>query len=125
VAALAGRIPSETDPRALFDIAVSITRNICERCGDIIGAVYAAAIVEPALAAVRDVSRRQHLEGITWLRPLGGSGRVRACPHRVTATRRVGRQPGGGWSRAVASWTLCCRTRGWAVRSASTACGHR
>jgi hypothetical protein len=37
---LARRIPSETDPRALLDIAVSITHNICKRCGDIIGAVY-------------------------------------------------------------------------------------
>jgi hypothetical protein len=37
VAPLAGRIPSETDRRALLGMAVSITHNICERCGDIIG----------------------------------------------------------------------------------------
>jgi AcrR family transcriptional regulator len=67
VAALAARIPSETDPRALVEIAVSITHNICKRCGDIIGAVYGAANVEPALAAVRDESRRRHREGIARL----------------------------------------------------------
>jgi hypothetical protein len=67
VAPLAGRIPTETDPRALLEIAVSITHNICKRCGDIIGAVYGAANVEPALPAVRDESRRRHREGIAWL----------------------------------------------------------
>ena len=67
VAPLARRIPGETDPRALLDIAVSITHNICERCGDIIGAVYSGANVEPALAVVRDESRRRHREGIARL----------------------------------------------------------
>jgi AcrR family transcriptional regulator len=67
VGPLAGRIPSENDPRAVLDIAVSITHNVCERCGDIIGAVYAAADIEPALAAVRDESRRRHRNGMTRL----------------------------------------------------------
>ena len=67
VAPLARRIPSETDPRALLEIAVSITHNICKRCGDIIGAVYGAANVEPALALLRDESRRRHREGIARL----------------------------------------------------------
>lgn len=67
VGPLAARIPTETDPRALLDIAVSITHGICERCGDIVGAVYGAASVESALAAVRDESRRRHREGIAWL----------------------------------------------------------
>lgn len=67
VASLAARIPTETDPRALLDIAVSITHNICRRCGDIIGTVYSAADSEPPLAAVRDESRRRHREGITRL----------------------------------------------------------
>lgn len=78
VAPLAGRIPGETDPRALLEIAVSITHNICKRCGDIIGAVYGAANVEPALAVVRDESRRRHREGIAWLTGrLAGLGAVR------------------------------------------------
>jgi AcrR family transcriptional regulator len=64
VAPLAARIPTEIDPLAVLDIAVSITHNICERCGDIIGAVYGAANAEPALAGVRDESRRRHREGI-------------------------------------------------------------
>src|ERR671915_2120824 len=73
VAPLARRIPTETDPRALLEIAVSITHNLCKRCGDILGAVYGAANVEPALAAVRDESPRRHREGIARLtgRPSG------------------------------------------------------
>lgn len=67
VRTLAARIPSETDPRRTVDIAVSITHNICHRCGDIVGAVYSGADSEPALAAVRDESRRRHREGITRL----------------------------------------------------------
>lgn len=67
VAPLAARIPTETDPRALLDIAVSISHSICERCGDIIGAVYGGANVEPALAMVRDESRSRHRSGIAWL----------------------------------------------------------
>ena len=51
VGPLAGRIPGETDPRALLDIAVSITHNICRRCGDIIGAVYGAATASRAAEA--------------------------------------------------------------------------
>ncbi len=64
VAPLAGRIATETDPRQLLDIAVSITHNICGRCGDIVGAVYGAAHIEAVLAEVRDESRRRHREGI-------------------------------------------------------------
>lgn len=67
VASLAARISTETDPRQILDIAVSITHNICDRCGDIVGAVYSGADIEPALAAVREESRRRHREGIAGL----------------------------------------------------------
>lgn len=67
VASLAGRIPTETEPRRILDMAVSITHNICDRCGDIVGAVYSGADTEPALAAVRDESRRRHRAGISRL----------------------------------------------------------
>jgi AcrR family transcriptional regulator len=67
IAALASQIPTETDPRSLLNVAVSMAQNVCERCGDIIGAVYGTANVEPALATVRDESRRRHRSGIAWL----------------------------------------------------------
>ena len=64
VAELAARIPYATAPRELLEVPIAITRNINERCADIIGAVYSAASVEPELAAVRDESRRRHREGV-------------------------------------------------------------
>lgn len=67
VGALAGRIPTEKNPRELIDIAVWITRNINDRCADIMRALYGGANIEPALAAIRDESRRRHRHGIKWL----------------------------------------------------------
>lgn len=64
VAALASRIPTTTDPLELLRIAVAISRNINERCHDIVAAVYSAASAEPEMRAVRDESRRRHREGI-------------------------------------------------------------
>lgn len=64
VAALASRIARATDPIELLQTAVAITRNINERCADIIGAIYSAASVEAEMGAVRDEPRRRHREGI-------------------------------------------------------------
>ena len=64
VAALASRIPQTTDPIEMLQTAVAISRNINERCADIVGAVYSAASVEAEMQAVRDESRRRHREGI-------------------------------------------------------------
>jgi len=64
VAALASRIPTTTDPLELLQIAVAISRNINERCHDIVAAIYSAASAEPEMRAVRDESRRRHRDGI-------------------------------------------------------------
>ncbi len=64
VGPLASRIPTTTDPVELLRIAVAISRNINERCEDIVAAIYSAASVEPEMGAVRDESRRRHREGI-------------------------------------------------------------
>lgn len=64
VGPLASRIPAATDPVELLRIAVAISRNINERCDDIVAAIYSAASTEPELGAVRDESRRRHREGI-------------------------------------------------------------
>jgi hypothetical protein len=64
VAALASRIPTTTDPLELLGIAVAISRNINERCEDIVAAVYSAASSAPEMSAVRDESRRRHRAGI-------------------------------------------------------------
>jgi len=64
VGPLASRISTMTDPVELLGIAVAISRNINERCEDLVAAIYSAASVEPEMAAVRDESRRRHRAGI-------------------------------------------------------------
>lgn len=64
VRALAARIPEATDPVTLLEVAAAISRNINERCDDIVVAVYSGASSEPELRAVRDESRRRHRAGI-------------------------------------------------------------
>jgi AcrR family transcriptional regulator len=67
VAPLAARIPREDVPAELIAIAVAISRQINERCEDVIRLVYGAAALEPELAMVRDESIRRHSEGIRGL----------------------------------------------------------
>jgi AcrR family transcriptional regulator len=61
---LAARISLEDDPAKLVGIAVAISRQINERCEDVVRLVYGSAALEPELAMVRDESIRRHSEGI-------------------------------------------------------------
>lgn len=65
VAAIAGRIPTLEDPEELLMVPVKISRNINERCGDIVGAVYSGAASEPELQRVRAESMRRHRAGVS------------------------------------------------------------
>ncbi len=67
VRALASRIPTSSDPIELLRIAAAISRNINERCGDIVAALFSAAAVETEMREVRDESRRRHRAGIAGL----------------------------------------------------------
>lgn len=67
VRALASAIPTSTDPIELLRIAATISRNINERCGDIVAALFSAAAVETEMREVRDESRRRHRAGIAGL----------------------------------------------------------
>jgi len=67
VRALASAIPTSTDPIELLRIAATISRNINERCGDIVAALFSAAAVETEMREVRDESRRRHRAGIARL----------------------------------------------------------
>jgi len=64
VHALASQIPTTDDPEALVAIAVSITRNINERCDDIATVLWSGASVEPELEAVRDEGLGRHRDGV-------------------------------------------------------------
>jgi AcrR family transcriptional regulator len=63
VASLAGRLAQSDDPEEIITLAVRITRQLNERCGDIIGALLSAASVEPDAAAAADEGKQRHREG--------------------------------------------------------------
>jgi AcrR family transcriptional regulator len=70
---LAGRIPLTEDPEELIAIAVSITRNINERCNDLLTAVMSGSSADPELLPVLHEGERRHREGI-----YGLTGRLEA-----------------------------------------------
>lgn len=86
VRALASAIPTSTDPIELLRIAATISRNINERCGDIVAALFSAAAVETEMREVRDESRRRHRAGIAGLtRRLASLGALRGDLDAETA----------------------------------------
>lgn len=90
VGPLAARIPAETDPRELLGIVVAISRNINERCEDIVAAVYSAASAEDRLRGVRDESRRRHRAGCGRVAGrLAALGAIDAKPARVEVAADV------------------------------------
>lgn len=63
VAALAERMAAAEEPREMLRLCVQLTRQIAERCGDIIAAVDSAARVEPEMAEISEEGRHRHREG--------------------------------------------------------------
>jgi AcrR family transcriptional regulator len=63
VAELEARMSASTDPRELLGLCVQLTRQVAERCGDIIAAVNVAALAEPAIDGVLAEGRRRHISG--------------------------------------------------------------
>jgi len=63
VADLAARVAASEDPREIIALGVHLTRQLNERCGDIIGALLSAAPVEPDAAAAAEEGMRRHREG--------------------------------------------------------------
>src|SRR5690348_1268798 len=51
VAELAAKAAASEKPRETIALSVHLTRQLMERCGDIIGALLSAALVEPDAAA--------------------------------------------------------------------------
>jgi AcrR family transcriptional regulator len=64
VASLVEQIEEERDPARVIRLVVMLSRQINERCEDLVRLVWGAAAVEPELAAVRDESIRRHREGV-------------------------------------------------------------
>ncbi|MFN8186229.1 MAG: TetR/AcrR family transcriptional regulator [Gaiellales bacterium] len=53
------------DPAELLEVYVGLTRRFHERCGDVIGALFAAVGAEPDIAAFAEEGRRRHRFGCT------------------------------------------------------------
>ena len=63
VAGLEERMAAAEEPREVLRLCVQLTRQIAERCGDIIAAVDSAARAEPEMAEISEEGRRRHHEG--------------------------------------------------------------
>jgi len=57
------KIFAESDPRASLDLYVGLTRQFQERCGDIIGVLFAAVGAEPDITAFAAEGRSRHRSG--------------------------------------------------------------
>ena len=63
VAGLAAAIRAATTPKRALAAEIRLTRTFQQRCGDIIGALFTAATVEPDLAAAVAEGQRRHRDG--------------------------------------------------------------
>jgi AcrR family transcriptional regulator len=86
--ALVAGIRAATAPEQALSAEIRLTRVFQERCGDIIGALFAAAAVEPDLAAAVAEGQRRHRDGarlaVARLAELGGL-RENLAPERAAA----------------------------------------
>jgi AcrR family transcriptional regulator len=63
VATIADRLAASDEPEELIGLGVRITRQLNERCGDIISALLSAAPVEPDAAAAAEDGKQRHRDG--------------------------------------------------------------
>jgi AcrR family transcriptional regulator len=78
VGRLAAEIAAEPRPERLIALHLQITRQVQERCGDIVAALESAAMVEPELrAAIAEGNRRHHEGAQTVARRLEAMGALR------------------------------------------------
>ena len=64
VGAVRQRLGQSRDPRELVALAVGLTRNFAERCGDVFGVLAAAASTEPDVAEAWQTANRRHRGGV-------------------------------------------------------------
>ncbi len=63
VATIAARLAESDEPQEIISLGVRLTRQLNERCGDIISALLSAAPIEPDAAAAAEEGKRRHLDG--------------------------------------------------------------
>jgi AcrR family transcriptional regulator len=105
---LAAQLGTEKDPAQLIAKAVHITRQLNERCGDLIRVLLSAEPAEPEVAAVVTDGMRRHEQGARSLgRQLGSVGAlpVEMTPERAAAVFSMMTSP--------ASWRQLTQSAGW------------
>lgn len=63
IAALTRTLPDLRDPQAVVELPARVTRQVVERCGDLLRVCEAVATSEPHLAKVLTEGRKRHLRG--------------------------------------------------------------
>lgn len=108
VGLLAAELGAEKDPAQLIGKAVHITRQINERCGDLIWVLLSAEPAEPDVAASVAEGMRRHEQGaISVGRQLGSLGAfaVEMTPERAATVFSMMTSP--------ASWRQLTQSAGW------------
>lgn len=108
VAGLAAELPHETNPARLLAKGVHLTRQLNERCGDLIRVLLSAEPAEPDAAAVVADGMRRHEQGARQIaQQLAALGALRAgtTPERAAAAFSMMTSP--------ASWRQLTHAAGW------------
>src|SRR5208282_2355464 len=108
VPGLNAQVAHETDPRQLIAAGVHLTRQLNERCGDIIGILLSAEPAEPDAAAVIAEGTRRHYQGTSQAaQRLAALGALRAgmTPGRAAAVLSMMTSP--------ATWRQLTLSAGW------------
>jgi AcrR family transcriptional regulator len=115
VAGLAAKLLNETDPPQLIAQGVHLTRQLNERCGDLIRVLLSAESADPQAAAVVADGMRRHEHGASRLaQRLAALGALRAgtTAERATAVLSMMTSP--------ASWGQLTDRAGWTFDEAET-----
>jgi AcrR family transcriptional regulator len=108
VAQLAAGVLGETDPPRLIAQGIHLTRQLNERCGDLIRALVSAEPAEPDAAAALADGMRRHERGASAIaQRLAALGALRAdtTPERAAAVLSMMTSP--------ASWRQLTQRAGW------------
>ncbi len=108
VAELAAAVHAETDPSRLLAKGVHLTRQLNERCGDLIWVMLSAEPSEPDVAAAVADGMRRHEEGTAGIaQHLAQLGALRedTTPERAAAALSMMTSP--------FSWRQLTQTAGW------------
>ena len=108
VAQLGAGVRAETDPPTMIAKTIHLTRQLNERCGDLIQVMLSAEPAEPDIAAAVADGMRRHESGASAMaQRLGALGALRAdtTPERAAAVFSM--------MTSAASWLQLTQRAGW------------